>query len=159
MQIIITENEIKLAIRNHILSQISVKEDMQIDVDLKATRGTEGYTAVIDINPQVEKTPAVQPAPRQGTKAKTNPGAVVQSEKIEPTLAPEPAATVTIEAKAVIPEAETALEPEVETANDAASDAAADPAPAADGTEVSKAEAPRSIFAGLKKPVNNSASA
>ena len=49
MQITIVQTEIEEAIKAHILSQISVKDNTRIDIDLKATRGAEGFQAVIDI--------------------------------------------------------------------------------------------------------------
>ncbi len=49
MQIIIVQTEIETAIRNHILTQLSVREGMRIDIDLSATRGPEGFKATIDI--------------------------------------------------------------------------------------------------------------
>lgn len=49
MQITIVQVEIEEAIRNHILSLIDVKEGKRIDITLKATRGDEGATAIINI--------------------------------------------------------------------------------------------------------------
>jgi hypothetical protein len=49
MQITIVQAEIEQAIRNYIQDQINVKDGMRIDIALKATRGEEGTTAIIDI--------------------------------------------------------------------------------------------------------------
>jgi len=60
MRITIVESEIHDAIKAHILSQISVKEGSQITIDLRATRGAEGFMADIEIS---NGTPAdVKPA-------------------------------------------------------------------------------------------------
>ena len=50
MKITINQAEIEEAITKHILSQITVKEGMNINIDLRATRGAEGFQADIDIN-------------------------------------------------------------------------------------------------------------
>lgn len=49
MQVTIVQDDIHEAIRNFILEQIDVKPGMRIDVTLKATRGEDGTTAIIDI--------------------------------------------------------------------------------------------------------------
>jgi hypothetical protein len=55
VQIIIVQAEIEEAIRNHILSQIHVREGMDINIDLAATRGAAGFTATINIIPSSNK--------------------------------------------------------------------------------------------------------
>lgn len=161
MQITITEDEIKEAIRNHMLNQIHVKEDMTIEIDLKATRGDAGYTALIDISPS-RKTAAkaeTKPAPKAADKP------VEKQEKPAPTKAKEAAPEPSLKAE-VQPEPEPIEEPELEPVEDkddsnvvvletAKEEPAADPAPEAEvKAEVAPAPAPKSIFAGLKKPVN-----
>jgi len=49
MRIILNQEEIEEGIEKLILEQVNVPDDMRIDIDLKATRSDEGYTAVIDI--------------------------------------------------------------------------------------------------------------
>jgi hypothetical protein len=49
MQVILIQTEIEQAIRDYINSQINIKEGMSINIDLRSTRGTEGFTANIDI--------------------------------------------------------------------------------------------------------------
>ena len=51
MKITIVQDEIEEAIRNHILSQIAVKPGMVITMELRATRGDEGFIANINIAP------------------------------------------------------------------------------------------------------------
>jgi len=49
MKITINQAEIESAITAYIMSQVSIRPDQKISIDLKATRGTEGYSAEIDI--------------------------------------------------------------------------------------------------------------
>ncbi|QWY83516.1 holliday junction resolvase RusA-like protein [Rhizobium phage RHph_X2_28B] len=56
MQITIVQSEIEAAITAYIKSQITVNENMDVNIELRATRGAEGFQAVIDIVPsQVKK--------------------------------------------------------------------------------------------------------
>jgi len=70
MQITIVEAEIKTAIRNYILGQITVNESMKIDIDLRATRGETGYQAIIDISPEDPKPGKGSPKPASQTAPK-----------------------------------------------------------------------------------------
>lgn len=49
MRVILNQQEIETAIENYILENVTVPDDHRIDIDLKATRGDEGYTAEIDL--------------------------------------------------------------------------------------------------------------
>ena len=49
MLITIVQAEIELAIKNYINTQVNLKEGQEISIDLRATRGAEGATAIIDI--------------------------------------------------------------------------------------------------------------
>jgi hypothetical protein len=51
MRVIITQEEILMAIEDFILDTVKVPDDIRIDISLKATRGDEGYTAEIDMVP------------------------------------------------------------------------------------------------------------
>jgi len=50
MQILLIQSEIEQAIRNYMNQQINIKEGMTLDIDLRSTRGSEGFTANIDIH-------------------------------------------------------------------------------------------------------------
>lgn len=70
MQITIVQVEIEEAIIEHIKRQITINADQEITVDLRATRGAEGYQAIIDIRPKRDggnggggNTPAPRPSP------------------------------------------------------------------------------------------------
>ena len=141
MQITIMQTEIETAIRNHILGLISVRENMKIDIDLRATRGSEGFTAVVDIMPDDG------PGNKQ-TKPQTAPA------KTTAPVAEKPAPAKTEAPKAEVEEAQPEAEPEAEV--EAApkkgilpfAKKEAEPAPEPTG------EPTKSIFASLKKPVN-----
>lgn len=160
MQITIVETEIKTAIRNHILGLISVREDMKIDIDLRATRGQEGFTAIVDILPE-------DPS---GNKN--------QTEEAVPAPVAEPAVTKA-EIPAVAPKAAVRLKPEVveeEAQPIPESEASAaesskpqviafgkktktPPAEAKAEAEEVAASPAKSIFAALGRPVNTPATA
>ena len=55
MQITLIQSEIEQALKNYINDIMSVKDGMEIEIQLKATRGEEGTTAIIDIVPQKPK--------------------------------------------------------------------------------------------------------
>jgi hypothetical protein len=55
MQITIVQAEIETAIRKYIEEQINVRDGMRIDIDLSATRGADGFKAIIDIVPDTSK--------------------------------------------------------------------------------------------------------
>lgn len=175
MQITINEIEIKAAIRNHVLGMIAVREDMRIDIDLKATRKEEGYTAVIDITPgkgpdggmpepEAKTEPAPAPA-KEAVKAEAKaekPKAVVET-VAEPVEVAEP----TMPETEVAPAVEAVAEPEPAPAKDPVKPLfgkkALKPTPAVEAQDNTapldesaepKKDAPRSIFAGLPKPVN-----
>lgn len=72
MRITIVESEIHDAIKAHILSQISVKEGSEITIDLRATRGAEGFMADIEITngtPAATETKAAPVAQTRGPVA------------------------------------------------------------------------------------------
>lgn len=149
MQITIVEVEIKEAIRNYILSQISVHEDHEIHIDLLATRGAEGYTANINIAPGRSKdadTPVksssntVTISPRKA-KEETKPAAKAKAADPEPSVTQEVAQPEVVEEQA---------QEETAAAEETTADAPTEDA----GEEQAPTEAPRSIFANLKKPVN-----
>lgn len=49
MQITLTQIEIEQAITNYITEHVNVKSNKKIIIDLRATRGVDGTTAIIDI--------------------------------------------------------------------------------------------------------------
>ena len=128
MQITLIQSEIEAAITNFVTSQVNVRPEMRIDVDLTATRGANGFTATIDI---VHKS-----TPRKDGQ-KAIPVTVVVEEPTKETVivkVEEVAETV----QEAAPTPPVALETPVQV----------NPlAPVA-------TERPRSLFAGLQKPTN-----
>jgi outer membrane biosynthesis protein TonB len=93
MQILLNQDEILEALDNYVRGQIAVNDDQTIDIDLKAGRGENGYTATLDIRatkqPEPEK-PASKPAQKA---AKPEPvDKAEQSDPAEPKEAAKPAA-------------------------------------------------------------------
>lgn len=141
MQITLVQAEIEQALTEYIHRQINVREGMHIEIDLAATRGQQGFTAMIDIVPDVATpaaTPVVRPAMRSVTRKDT------------PTVVTEArASTVAVEAPA---QQELPIEvPAVEEAK--AETAAVEDDAAVDAVMQTTGNRP-SLFGGLKKPVN-----
>lgn len=142
MQITLIQSEIEQALKNYINDIMSVKDGMEIEIQLKATRGEEGTTAIIDIVPQKPK------AARGGRSSGEIPA---KAEPVKAAAAPvkaEPAQAV----------AESVAEAEADDAEQVAEQAqepeAQEPAPV-EAEQAPAEEAPRkSLFAGLSKPQN-----
>lgn len=49
MQIILVQNEIEEAISNFIRSKMTISNNCSISIDLRATRGADGSTAIVDV--------------------------------------------------------------------------------------------------------------
>lgn len=49
MRITLVESEIMMALEDFVLNTLRVPDDIRVDIDLKATRGEEGHTAIIDL--------------------------------------------------------------------------------------------------------------
>lgn len=142
MQITLIQSEIEQALKNYINDIMSVKDGMEIEIQLKATRGEEGTTAIIDIVPQKPK------AARGGRSSGEIPA------KAEPVKA----ATAPVKAEPAQAVAESVAEAEADDAEQVAEQAqepeAQEPAPV-EAEQAPAEEAPRkSLFAGLSKPQN-----
>ena len=138
MQITLVQAEIEAAITNFVTSQVNIRAEMRIDVDLSATRGANGFTATIDIvhknSPRKDgqKPIALSLVPDEPTK----------QDHVLAVLAEKPAEQITAAPATPVAEAPAAkAEPVVET-------------PAVNPLAVP--ERPRSLFAGLQKPTNPS---
>jgi hypothetical protein len=64
MQVTLKQAEIETAIRNYIDDQVSVEDGHLIHINLKATRGPEGYQAIVHILPEGEEVPVPTKAVR-----------------------------------------------------------------------------------------------
>lgn len=147
MQITLNQTEIETALRRYVNDQVNVKDGNEIVIDLKAGRGDNGFSAIIDIVPASETvTSSAKPL---GLAEKTKPTKPAQTTPTAPTQDAQEASQ------------EAAGEAASETATDAGPEPET-PAPATDAGEELPGEdaaevpaAPRSLFASLGKPRNN----
>lgn len=164
MQLTLVQVEIEEAIRAYVNEQINVREGMRIDIDLKATRGAEGYQAFIDIVPETtvrtQREPEVQ---QEAEQLQTQ--APVQAPKAVAKAAAPIATTRRKIAPVVEPEVQIAGAMTAETSNEVEEDTDRAPAQALDAEPDMSAEAgeptpvpvaaPRSLFGGLTRPNNS----
>ena len=141
MQITLNQVEIEEAITNYVNDLVSVNEGMAITVTIKATRGEEGTTALIDIIPKVAEPEEVEPEVVEPVKAAARPA---RKPAVKQAVAPDKEESV----------AETQPEPEPVTEEEAAPDAAEVPVADEEQAEVPAVAAPKSLFANLRKPNN-----
>lgn len=71
MQVTITQTEIENAILEYMNKRISISADSEVSVDIKSTRGADGFTAIIDIidNPEAHAD-LIEREKQRRTKAK-----------------------------------------------------------------------------------------
>jgi uncharacterized protein (DUF4415 family) len=168
MQITIPQLEIEQAIEKHVREQVVVRDDQEVLIDLKATRGPEGYQAVINIQKKGEGAPARSTTAKKGTsstKAASGRKAATAGTKAASTkeVAEEPAPVEPVVAQTeTVEEApvEVKLEPAVAEVEEESTPAATEEAAVETETaEASEEGAPApaarpSLFANLKPPVN-----
>jgi hypothetical protein len=165
LKIQIVETELHAAIRTYVRSMIAVQPGNRIDIELRATRGDDGFIANIDILPDgtapavaAEVTKAVPvTTPAKGglfTKHAEMPApapiAVDTAEIVQETVEPEP----TVEAE---PEPTPVVEVRTSVfSTNAGRDTVDEP-----DEDAGEGETPLkpSIFSGLRRPVNSSAEA
>jgi hypothetical protein len=148
MKIQIVQTEIEAAIRNYISEQITIKEGMQIDIDIRSTRGDVGFTADIDITPAKLKAAAPAPAPKVETAAPAAP--VLKREEPAPK-----AAEVVSQGNELTPtsdETNTSTQAGEQTGD---TEGSAEPEAVQGDNEAPPVEAPKkSLFGGLKRVSN-----
>jgi outer membrane biosynthesis protein TonB len=147
MQITLNQVEIEEAITNYVNDLVSVNEGMTITITIKATRGEEGTTALIDIVPEVAELEVVEPvkaAVKPARKTATKAAAVPAKEEPVAEAQPEP----------VVKEAEPEPEAEPVKEEEAPQAPAEEPVVDDEKPEVLAAAAPKSLFANLRKPNN-----
>jgi hypothetical protein len=99
MIITINQNQIEQAIKNYVNSKMVIAEDQRLDIDLRATRGAEGYTAVIEVvDADAPRTVSAEIEAPQTTIRET-----VRQARTEPAVKPAP----TLVKKTVAPVAST----------------------------------------------------
>lgn len=148
MQISLNQAEIEKAIREYIGKRVTVAGIDKLIIDLKASRGPEGYTAFVDLPPEdglvaavsaAEDLPSPVAAPERG-KPGPKPK-VVEPREDESPLPPE------VPVEAVQEPATEGATPVVEEVTNAV-ETTAEPEPEADPKPA------KSLFAGLQKPRN-----
>jgi hypothetical protein len=176
MQLKLVQTEIESALRAYINSIFTLGEGARIDMTLSATRGDDGFVAMVDIVPINHPQPAAQLAPAaappvkplafgQKTEAPAEvpaaaaPKAVAAKPPVQ-RVAPEPKPAPVVEPE---PEVQEVVEPVAELVEEVVEEAVpairATPEnrqPVEEDLEVSAAERPLkpSIFSNLNKPVN-----
>ena len=138
MQINLNEADIIEAIEEHVRKKVNFDADVEVVIDLKATRGPEGFTATIDLG-----SPAPKATPEKATRAPRTPKTAPEPEP-EKEVEKEPAQEAPQEA-AEQPSAETPAGVPVDENGDAADAGETPPAE----------EKPKSLFANLGKPRND----
>lgn len=86
MQITLTQAEIEQAISNFVTEQVNIREGHTLDIELKAGRGPEGYTATIDIVAPADTVVSRRPAVKAETVVKAAP----EQEDVATPSEPEP---------------------------------------------------------------------
>lgn len=110
MQVTLSQAEINLAIIAHVCNGLNVVYDPDAQVELRATRGDEGYTASLDV--QMRTSPLAQ---ETTGNALTEQAAISEPVREKPTPTPEPVAEV-VEAPVIEPEPVVETEPTPEPA-------------------------------------------
>lgn len=103
MEMKLKQSEIETALRKYVLSILTLAEGSQLAIDFAATRGPEGFTATIDIQPPTEEQPKAEtveePIPTQTVTRKPRLQATKEPQK---TVAePEPEVATTAQTQAV----------------------------------------------------------
>ena len=153
MQIILVQHEIETALRNHVTSLLQVREGNRIDITLKATRGEEGSTAVIDIVPDNTVAVGQGAISSAATVAQTAARPVVRGLSPQRSSAaassPEPEAVAEAAGQASSGDAQA----DTATATATGDVAQGEADQAATGTDSAQGSArPTGLFAHLKKP-------
>lgn len=157
MQITLNQDEIIHAIKSYVCSQINVAEGQDIEIDLKATRGETGFTAVLNIVPAKLNTVST-PVSAKKASAVVATSTAPKAASGSPFKKPAPVEEAKAEEPETEPETESQSEDPLEGAMDDELDRGTTEEQAeaeADGEEAEAAEAapapaPRSIFSKAK---------
>lgn len=173
MQIILVQSEIEKAITQFISSQMTISENVRVAIDLKATRGSEGFQATVDlvtIEDTIQEPTAAVPAPAPAAPVVRRPRVIAPATTPAP-VAQAPAQEQQEKAAPTVGQSAPAEEPSEESPAapttthpddlpDAGQDAQSPSAPEDEQVietvqAAPAAAAPRkSLFAGMARPVN-----
>lgn len=178
MQILFNQKEIEAGIRLYVESKVNLEEGQKIDIDLRATRGDEGFTAEISItdpedlvqeaaSAKTTTAPASTSAPTPAPTATRKPKPVMKAEALTekpdevPAEEPEPAKEESASTEETFPnkadeaESET-VESEADTTGGEETANAEEPASKPKAAEPKEEQPKRqSLFGGLGKPSNS----
>lgn len=143
MQIILVQAEVEQAIKDYIANRVTLAKGTEIAIDLKAGRGPEGFTASIDIVPADAKSATTAAAPVKRTVTKAQETTVVATESTDAAQASDEGSDASQEAAS----------PQETVSSESTDGANAESGTAETASGETNAPA-RSLFAGLKKPVN-----
>lgn len=146
MQIILVQAEVEQAIKDYIANRVTLAKGTEIAIDLKAGRGPEGFTASIDIVPADAKLATIAAAPVKRAVVKAQETTMTAPETVTATQASD-------EGTNDSQETDSPQETVSSESTDGANAESGTAETASDETEAASAPA-RSLFAGLKKPVN-----
>ena len=108
MKITVAQKDIETAIRSQIASQVTLKEDQEIDVLLRATRGPEGFIADVTIGPKGQ-TIVNRPPPKERAKPGPKPKNPAATAIAKPIATKVVGKTETVAAAVAEPVAETVV--------------------------------------------------
>lgn len=83
MQLTLQEDELHQIVRNHVASLINLNEGTTLEVSIKALRGTDGFTAVVDIVGDGEA-PKATVVPKRATRKAALPKAEPEQQQPNP---------------------------------------------------------------------------
>lgn len=147
MQITLVQSEIEEALSDFVLARMTIKDGMELKIDLAATRGTQGFTANVDIVPKAE--PVVEPL---GIANKAR--AARTKKVVEPTVVETTKISDVVEtAQAMSQEEEVARAADAMDVNEPVP-SQEDPAPEAESVQEETVAPKTSLFGGLSRPVN-----
>lgn len=146
MQITLVQSEIEQALRTYVNNLINIKEGTQINIDLSAGRGADGFKATIDI---VQLDSVIAPV-GQTQKAETKSAAEEKPAKAEPKK--EKKAEQTQTSSGAVAEAGSAQLVGDQQSED--EDATESEVQAEAEAQTEQAAPRKSLFGGLTKPVN-----
>ena len=117
MQITLNQDEIFSALDAYVRSQISVKDGMEISIDMKAGRGENGYSATIDIVPEgtAKAAPVTAAAPVSKGNPFAKPAAATPTTPVETPVEETPVEEASAPVEAETPTEEASVEEAAES--------------------------------------------
>lgn len=165
MQIILVQSEIEQAITQYIADKMTIAEGVDISIDLKATRGSEGFQATVDLTtaPVAVPEPVMAAVPAPTAPMVRRPRVITRP--AQPPAEPEAQETPVGQSQtAPVAEKQSAAPATIEPEDspETGSDPVSAPEPQSEETKPVETESPpaaaaprKSLFAGMNRPVNS----